>query len=659
MSDEFPFDVFLSHTEKDKTIVRALAEQLRKDGLNVWFDEWALKPGDSIPAMIELGLKRSRVLMLFISSNALGSDWLQLESGTFRFRDPLNKKRRFIPLKLDNSSIDGSLAQFLHIDWQPMHRERNYATVLDACRRPEGWPVPSPRPYLEAANDACIQFASLFQELGQLLSDADNRINGARFSASWEELNTQFQSDYVTISIFGQVKAGKSTLVNAMVGHEISPIGIDVTTAVPIRIKHGDRDGHVVYRHDGSMDVLHTSLKEWMLVQSDSQLRSVDEIVCTTTSSVMGYRGQIQLIDSPGYGSRVQLHSELSEKQMAHSVIAILVYRLDQALYQDFQDALVQLHNRGMVTIALCNIDDNYLASESRSPREFDAVVRKREAELRSSGAHSLRINVLSAFYSESEALTKELAGLSKTINDLVSVDILALEQRRIAAAGLLTRAVNAFKGMIKQDRSDVEKIQQELSTIDDNAKRLLNMPEPAISALSFLETSMTANACAAAGGTIGGAGAFYAITAALFAPVLIPVAACVCMGAAFGYGVQTSRRSGARSELVRNWNALQAELLRTQHFKGLADLTLDDSGAEFTTQELAEIRKKLENFNRDISDTRDNEINQRKSREEYIRYHNCITNVENLKRLETGLKDLDGKLRSLVARAETSESSK
>ncbi len=57
MSDAaFPYDVSLSHSAKDKPVVRPLAERLRNDGLKVWFDEWVLKPGDSIPAKIEEGL---------------------------------------------------------------------------------------------------------------------------------------------------------------------------------------------------------------------------------------------------------------------------------------------------------------------------------------------------------------------------------------------------------------------------------------------------------------------------------------------------------------------------------------------------------------------------------------------------------------------------
>jgi len=66
MPDEFQFNVFLSHSAKDKAVVRALAERLRADGPKVWFDEWVLKPGDSIPAKIEEGLERSRAGALHV-----------------------------------------------------------------------------------------------------------------------------------------------------------------------------------------------------------------------------------------------------------------------------------------------------------------------------------------------------------------------------------------------------------------------------------------------------------------------------------------------------------------------------------------------------------------------------------------------------------------
>src|SRR5438105_14655600 len=110
MNEHFTFDVFLSHSSKDKGVVRSIAERLRGDGVRVWFDEWELRPGDHIPAKVEAGLESSRVLVLCMSSGAFGSDWAQLEAGTFRFRDPLNKERRFVPLRLDDAPVKASLA---------------------------------------------------------------------------------------------------------------------------------------------------------------------------------------------------------------------------------------------------------------------------------------------------------------------------------------------------------------------------------------------------------------------------------------------------------------------------------------------------------------------------------------------------------------------
>ena len=105
MSSEFQYDVLLSHNQADKPRVRRLAERLRAAGLRVWFDEWAIQPGDDIYLTIERGLEASRTLVLCLSPAALGSDWVGLERSTVLFRDPSNAGRRFIPLLLADCKL--------------------------------------------------------------------------------------------------------------------------------------------------------------------------------------------------------------------------------------------------------------------------------------------------------------------------------------------------------------------------------------------------------------------------------------------------------------------------------------------------------------------------------------------------------------------------
>ncbi len=139
MAETFAFDVFLSHSSKDKDVVRDLAERLRADGVKVWFDEWEIQPGDSIPAKMNEGLTQSRVLFLFLSRNATGSDWVQMEHGSFLFRDPLNRERRFFPIRLDHTETPASMTQYLCVDWQDP-ADSAYGWLLKTCIAEPGLP---------------------------------------------------------------------------------------------------------------------------------------------------------------------------------------------------------------------------------------------------------------------------------------------------------------------------------------------------------------------------------------------------------------------------------------------------------------------------------------------------------------------------------------
>ena len=157
MSEQFDYDVFLSYSSKDKVVARDIAEQLKDEGVRVWFDEWEIRSSISTPAQIEEGLDNSRVLIFCMSANAFGSDWVQLECHTFRFRDPLNKDRRFIPVRLDDCPIKDSLTQFLYINWRSEIREQEWKMLLKACRPPALQKVQKTDPVYEQIAEKVIQ----------------------------------------------------------------------------------------------------------------------------------------------------------------------------------------------------------------------------------------------------------------------------------------------------------------------------------------------------------------------------------------------------------------------------------------------------------------------------------------------------------------------
>ena len=114
----FTYDVFLSHSAKDKAVVRPLAERLRADGLKGPFN-FGFR-------LSEFGFAKP-----CMSAEAFGSDRAQLEAGTFvrgnlPFRDPMNRERWFIPLRLGDAPSRASLAQFLHIHWRPVDFGQTY-----------------------------------------------------------------------------------------------------------------------------------------------------------------------------------------------------------------------------------------------------------------------------------------------------------------------------------------------------------------------------------------------------------------------------------------------------------------------------------------------------------------------------------------------------
>jgi len=85
--------VFISHATEDKEkVARPLAEALREQGLDVWYDEFSLNLGDNLQESIDKGIRESRYGIVILSKSFFEKKWPQKELSGFIAREIHGKK---------------------------------------------------------------------------------------------------------------------------------------------------------------------------------------------------------------------------------------------------------------------------------------------------------------------------------------------------------------------------------------------------------------------------------------------------------------------------------------------------------------------------------------------------------------------------------------
>jgi len=104
--------VFISHNKADKATARLLAAALVETGVNVWFDEWILRPGDSIVGGIDNGLAQCDVFVLIWSESARQSNWVGTELRAVINRRVQDRTLRIVPVLTDSTPLPALVAEY-------------------------------------------------------------------------------------------------------------------------------------------------------------------------------------------------------------------------------------------------------------------------------------------------------------------------------------------------------------------------------------------------------------------------------------------------------------------------------------------------------------------------------------------------------------------
>jgi hypothetical protein len=97
--------VFISYNHKDREFVERLANDLKKHGLAVWWDQWEIRVGESIIQKINDGIDSSAYLIAVLSSHSAQSHFVQREINSALMRQ-LSAERNIVILPLVLADCD-------------------------------------------------------------------------------------------------------------------------------------------------------------------------------------------------------------------------------------------------------------------------------------------------------------------------------------------------------------------------------------------------------------------------------------------------------------------------------------------------------------------------------------------------------------------------
>jgi hypothetical protein len=110
--------IFLSHTSIDKPFVEKLAKNLKRIGVEVWYDKWEIGIGESITWKIESGIRGNEYLGIVLSPEALQSEWVRGELSAAWVKQMQSKKVFILPILYRECEIPLLLADKKYADFR-------------------------------------------------------------------------------------------------------------------------------------------------------------------------------------------------------------------------------------------------------------------------------------------------------------------------------------------------------------------------------------------------------------------------------------------------------------------------------------------------------------------------------------------------------------
>lgn len=124
-------DFFVSYNKADKSWAEWIAWQLEESGYSTIIQAWDFRPGTNFILEMQKAASEADRTIAVLSSHYLNSLFTQPEWAAAFAADPMGSARKLVPVRVQDCSLTGMLAQVVYIDLVGLNDTSARRTLLD------------------------------------------------------------------------------------------------------------------------------------------------------------------------------------------------------------------------------------------------------------------------------------------------------------------------------------------------------------------------------------------------------------------------------------------------------------------------------------------------------------------------------------------------
>ena len=213
--------VYLAHASEDKAIARPIAEYLMAHGVEVWFDEWEIEPGDSLRQKMEEGLGAMTHFVVLLTETSITKPWVGKEIDVGLVQQ-VGGKSRFIPLVIgiEPNQLSPFIQAMLFLRLDPAS-ETELKGLVDRLHGVSRKPALGPKPhYVQPAPAGLDGWSAAAISVGRHIVEASVNAMVCDPVVTLEDLASELdlESEDLRIAVLDLVDGGFLREMNAR-GH--------------------------------------------------------------------------------------------------------------------------------------------------------------------------------------------------------------------------------------------------------------------------------------------------------------------------------------------------------------------------------------------------------------------------------------------------------